>query len=76
MAEPKRRGRKRIHPVGRVRHNVNIERDTTFDTNLLNIRKHMATVSRCELKNVSQTEVVKLAVEMLARKWKVNNANR
>lgn len=57
MTEQRRRGRKRIHPVDRVRHNVNIERDETFDANLAVIMSSAG---------INQTDAIKTAVSRLA----------
>lgn len=57
-SETKRRGRKRIHPIGRKRHNLNIERDPDFDSCLASI------MSKAQL---NQTEAIKKAVEFYAQ---------
>lgn len=54
MTEPKKRGRKRIHPEGRKRRNVNIERDAKFDAHLASIMSAL---------NTTQTDAIKTAVE-------------
>lgn len=51
-------GRPRLYPKGRVRHNLNIQRDSDFDTNLKIIM---------DSNNINQSEAVKRAVRHLAR---------
>lgn len=71
MNEAKQRGRKRIHPVGRKRHNLNMERDETFNADLALIMSD---------KNLNQTDAIKLAVSLLAEHIEkikeLNNADR
>ncbi len=67
MSEPRRRGRKRIHPVGRKRRNLNIERDATLDADLLYLRQSIAKSQNVvNLDKVTQTDAIKAAVKALA----------
>ena len=61
--QPKRPvGRPSLNLPPRKRHNLNIERDAEFDANLHTAQRRIAEIRGVEIRNITQTEAVKLAV--------------
>lgn len=59
----KRAGRPRIHPIGRKRHNINIERSAKLEHDLFAARQMIASARNVAIGEITQRQAVEYALE-------------